>query len=299
MAELVVIDVPAATAFLRRMNPDLEWLLGQIESEKGYLRFPRVLSDAITNLKIECYPLLYENEAAIGSIFIVGLIPAEELAAINWELENATPAERGEWLGQMLDSLSEGIEGFEIPKSAAQIEASRKQFDAMSPTEQKEAVVLAQRLYMGLLASFFQLLSVMVHGEKMTALVAKAKARDDDALCKAVQIDKRVLTTIPYFKARFMQATAECDQGFLDVLAYRLRCPPYRGKIRHKALWLAFAFLDMCGLLQTLRHQQLLNLLDDAGLGGFANRIEDVKHLTKRLADYRRLRTDASRLSTP
>jgi hypothetical protein len=152
---------------------------------------------------------------------------------------------------------------------------------------------------MGFLAGFFQNVAVMVHGEKLTSLVAQAKAGSDDAFCKAVQIDKRILTTIPYFKQRFDRSTLERDRNFMDALAYRLQCPPYKGKIRHKSLWMAFSFLDLTGLLDTLKHQEILELCDDAGVGGFANRIEDVKHLSKRLADFRRFRGHDLTLSTP
>jgi hypothetical protein len=95
------------------------------------------------------------------------------------------------------------------------------------------------------------------------------------------------LAGIPYVRERFERASAEGERDFLDALSYRLQCAPYRGKIRHKPLWFAFAYLDMCGLLETLKHRELLNLLDEVGLGGYPNRIEDVKHLSKRLADYR------------
>ena len=113
-----------------------------------------------------------------------------------------------------------------------------------------------------------------------------------------MQIDKRILTTLPYFKERFERAHFEGEQNFIDALTYRLQCAPYKGKIRHKSLWMAFAFLDMCGLLDTMKHQQLLNLLDEVGLGGYPNRIEDVKHLSKRLADFRRFRGYGLALST-
>jgi hypothetical protein len=90
---------------------------------------------------------------------------------------------------------------------------------------------------MSFLASFHQMLSVMVHGEKLTTLVARAKVGDDNALVKAVQIDKRILAGIPHVRERFERASAEGERDFLDALSYRLQCAPYRGKIRHKPLW--------------------------------------------------------------
>lgn len=294
-----IIDVASASAFLNSACQEWSWLLRQIESESGHFRFPSLVTRAIVNLKIESYPLLYENEAAIGLIMFRAFMTKDELIELNAQLELQSPEERGQTMRKLVDGLSEFDQAFEVPKTPAAEKRAFAEFSALSPEDQAETLKMAQHLWMGFLAGFFQNVSVMVHGEKLTSLVAQAKAGNDDAFCKAVQIDKRILTTIPYFKQRFEQAALEGDQDFSDALAYRLQCPPYSGKIRHKSLWMAFAFLDMVGLLDTLKHQEILDLCDEAGIGGYANRIEDVKHLSKRLADFRRFRGYALTLSTP
>lgn len=298
MAELV-IDVETASAFLKGIVSDWEWLLRQIESEDGHLRFPPKVTQVIVNLKIESYPLLYENEAAIGLIVFRAFMSQEEMVELSTRITEHSPGERGQALLELMDGMSDADEVFDLPKTPAEEERARAQFNALPKEEQDKTIKIAQHLWMGFLAGFFQNISVMVHGEKLTSLIAQAKAGNDDAFCKAVQIDKRILTTIPYFKQRFERATLEGDQGFSDGLAYRLQCPPYKGKIRHKSLWMAFAFLDMTGLLDTLKHQEILDLCDEVGIGGYANRIEDVKHLSKRLADFRRFRGYGLTLSTP
>lgn len=293
------IGQSSAAEFLRSTIPEWAWLISKVESQDGHLRFPPVVARAITNLKIENYPLLYENEAAIGLILFRAFMTKEELIELNAQVEEQSPEERGQTLRELVDGMAEVDEVFEFPKTPAAEKRAQAQFDALPKEDQAEAVRMAQHLWMGFLAGFFQNVSVMVHGEKLTSLVAQAKAGNDDAFCKAVQIDKRILTTIPYFRQRFERATLEGDQNFCDALAYRLQCPPYKGKIRHKALWMAFAFLDMVGLLDSLKHQEILDLCDEAGIGGYANRIEDVKHLSKRLADFRRFRGYGLTLSTP
>lgn len=293
------IDRASATQFIRSMAPEWSWLLRQIESDGGHLRFPPMVMRAIVNLKIESYPLLYENEAAIGLIVFRAFMSQEEMIELNAQLAEQTPDERGQKLRELVECVSEVEQAFEFPKTPAEERRQLAEFNALSKEDQAEAIKMSQYLWMGFLAGFFQNVSVMVHGEKLTSLVAQAKAGNDAAFCKAVQIDRRILTTIPYFKQRFEQAALEGDQNFSDALTYRLRCPPYQGKIRHKSLWMAFAFLDMVGLLDTLKHQEILDLCDDAGVGGYANRIEDVKHLSKRLADFRRFRGYGLTLSTP
>jgi hypothetical protein len=295
----MLIDKAAAADFLRSSIPDWTWFISKVESDNGRFCFPPLVSRAIANLKIESYPLLYENEASIGLILFRAFMSQEEMLELNSQLVDQSPLERGQTMREWMSDLLECDEAFELPKTPAAEKLALAQFNALSKEDQAEAVRVGQHLWMGFLACFFQNVSVMVHGEKLTSLVAQAKAGSDDAFCKAVQIDKRILTTIPYFKQRFERGTLEGDQDFTDALAYRLQCPPYKGKIRHKALWMTFAYLDMVGLLDNLTHQEILDLCDDAGVGGYPNRIEDVRHISKRLADFRRFRGYGLTVSTP
>lgn len=294
-----IVTPASAAKFIKSMAPDWHWLLQRIESEDGQLRFPPMVNRAITNLKIGNYPLIYESEAAIGLIVFRAFMTTEQIQDLNKELEAQTPEQRGDFMRELVEDLSGYEQAFEIPKTSAEERAVQIEFEALTEDEKAEAIRVAQHLWMGLLAGFFQMLSVMVHGEKLTSLVSQAKAGNDDALCKAVQIDKRILTVVPYFKQRFEQATLEGNRDFTDALAYRLQCPPYKGKIRHKSLYLAFAFLDQMGLLDALKHQELLDICDEAGVDRYKNRIEDLQHFSKRLADFRRFRGYGLNLSTP
>ena len=281
-----LISKQSAATLLRSLVPECEWLLRQIESEQGWFRFPPQLSAAIKNLKLENYPLIYENENAIAYAFLRGLLPEDELIELSSHLESASLDERGEFLDQMMTTLSSGFEGAKWPMSDEEIIRQKRIYDSWSLEERRENVRSAQFLLIGFLSSFYQCLSVMVHGEKLSALIAQAKAGNDDAFVKAVQIDRRILNSIPYFQDRYAFAQDQGDINFFDRLAYRLKTAPYVGKIRFKSLWLSFSLLDQVGLLRTLPHSEILDICDDAGVGGFKNRIEDVKSLRKRLADY-------------
>lgn len=296
---MLLIDKSSAAGFLRSTIPEWIWLIAKVESEDGTFRFPPLVGRAIVNLKIENYPLLYEHEAAISLTVFRAFLSQAEIVELNTQLAEQSPEERGQTMRDLVDDLSEFDQAFELPKTPAAEKRAQAQFAAMPKDDQIEAARMAQHLWMGFLTGFFQNVSVMVHGEKLTSLVAQAKAGNDEALCKAVQIDKRILTTIPYFKQRFERAAMEGDQDFADRLAYRLQCPPYRGKVRHKALYLAFAFLDQVGLLATMKHREILDLCNEAGLDAHANRIDDVKNLSKRLADYRAFQQQGLSLSTP
>ncbi len=267
--------------------PDAEWLLGEIESQNGWFRFPAYLTKIIKNLKIESYPLLYVSEKAMAYMFLRGWMTDEEIKQLNAELEAASPEQRGLFTIELGQKLSTELEQITIPKTPAEQAEAKRLFDAMPPEEQKEAVRSAQHFFCFFLATFHQNLSLMVHGEKLTSLVERAKQDDDQAFVKAVQIDKRILTVDPYFRERFERAQMEPGTDFFDALSYRLKTAPYRGKIRHKTLWLAFSLLEHAQLLDTLSHSEILEMCDEAGVGGYDNRIQSVKHLGSRIREYR------------
>jgi hypothetical protein len=70
--EQVMIDESSIKALVASAVPDWEWLISEIKSEDGWIRFPPFLSNAITNLKIENYPLLYDNRSAGRCLTVLG-----------------------------------------------------------------------------------------------------------------------------------------------------------------------------------------------------------------------------------
>jgi hypothetical protein len=285
MVELIPKD--SITEILKHGIPDAEWLLGRIESEQGWLRFPPYLSSVISNLKIEGYPLLYASEAAMAAMLLRGFMSSEEIQAFGAEMEASSPGERGQVVLELARGLDEVVERIEIPKTLEEQAQARKRFESMSLEEQHEATRVAQHFFCFFFTSFYQNLSVMVHGEKLTSLVAQAKAGNDSAFVKAIQIDKRILTADPFFSARFNRAQLESDSNFCDALAYRLKTAPYKGKIRHKSLWLAFSIFESAQLLDVLSYREIMEICDEAGVGGYDNRIQSEKHLGGRLREYR------------
>ena len=127
----------------------------------------------------------------------------------------------------------------------------------------------------------------MVHGTKMTSLVPRAISGDDDAFLKAVQIDRMLLLHHPYFRDRKARAQNDGETEFLSKLSYRESNPPLRGKIRYPGLYMVFGNLESIGWLDDLRHDEILDLCEGAGLDLYQNRIEEVNFVTKRLGEYR------------
>ncbi len=272
---------------LQSMLPDAVWILKQIESEQGWYRFPKVLVDAIDNLRLHSYPLLYTSEAAIGNMLYRAIFTTEERQQLEEAFEDATPEQLQEDISELIDALDQVFEGFEIPKTHEQQQEARRLFESMSPDEKKEAIRVGQGVWCTFLCIFHQNLSTMVHGETLTSLVAQAQAGNDDAFVKAVQIDRRILTTIPYFRARYERSQMEAHSEFSDKLSYRLGRAPYIGKIRHKTLWLTLSLLDQVGWLDAMPHGEILKICDEVGINSYENRIESEQALTKRIKQYR------------
>ena len=282
-----LLSLDSVVSSLRTSIPDAEWFLRHIESERGWIRFPPGLANAIINLKVENYPLLYANEAAIGLMLFKVFLPDDSIKELCVEFESATPEERGEFITEFTSTLFDEVDKIEIPKTPKAREEAERKFLALPEEEKRVTIKTSQHFLSFFLASFYQNLSVMVHGEKLTSLVAQAATGNDAAFAKAIQIDRRILTEYPYFRNRFVRAQLEGDSDFYDLISYRVNSSPYRGKIRYKSLWLTFSVLDASGLLNELKHREILDICDEVGVGGRENRIQDVKYLSKRIKEYR------------
>lgn len=274
-------------AILMGAIPDAEWVIRHLEKSDGWLQFPPLLVDTINNLKIDKYPLVYEDERLLAYFSLRIWLTDQEIREFAADVESSSLEERGKFLKEICDAVEPVLES--IPKTPDQIKAAQELFASLSEAEKLEAIKRSQAFYSVFFASFGQTFSMMMHGEKLTTLVARAKAGDDDAFCKAIRIDRRILTVIPYFREKYERAGHLGDIKFLDKVCAWTRAAPYKGRIRHKALWILFSILDQAGMLSNLSHREILDICDEVGVGGADNRIEDVGYLGKRLREYRKL----------
>lgn len=278
------------SSFLKDAIPEYEDMLVSIEKNGGWIISPPKVTELLGRLKALDYPLLYRGENTISKALMLAFMPVNEINALSAELENLSDEERTVFIEGFVTAVAEEADtAFEnFPDTPEKQNAAQKAFAELSHEGQVKAFKQAQLFFASSLAFFYNNVSMMVHGQKLTDLVSAAEAGDEEAFCLAVQIDKRILSTLPYFKERHEKAILEGETNFLDKLHYRLTSPLLRGKIRYKTLWLTFAVLDESGLLDgSLRHREILDICDEAGVGGYENRIEDVGYLSKRLREYR------------
>ncbi|MGA7750781.1 MAG: hypothetical protein WCA63_11620 [Gallionella sp.] len=279
------------SSYLKEVIPDYEEMLVFIEKNGGWISPPPKFSELVDKLKIHDYPFLYRGEETIVKALLLSFMPVEEINKLGAELESIPENEKAQFTEELIKSISESAdEVFDsYPDNPEKEQAAQKVFSDLSPEEQNKAIKQAQLMLSVFLAMFYNSVSMMVHGRKLTDLVRSAEGGDDDAFCLAVQIDKRILLALPYFKERYDKAIVNGEVYFQDKLHYRVTSPLLRSKIRYKTLWLTFAVLDDSGLMDGyLKHREILDICDEVGVGGYENRIEDVVYLTKRIREYRK-----------
>ena len=241
-------------------------------------------------INIDNYPELYRDETKLTNMLLIGIVPAEQLKAAGEIIDGLAGNEQVAALEDFTSQMAQiSTEFFDhIPETKADQLIAQASFNQLTQDDQSEAIKQLQISLSAFFATFFNVISMMVHGRKLTELVPAAEAGDDHAYFLAVQIDKRILS-LPYFIERRIKAELEQDLVFLHSLNYRLTNPLLRGKIRHRTLWLTFSFLDMLDYLDgSLSYGELLELLDQIGIGGYGSRIEDENALGKRVREYRK-----------
>jgi hypothetical protein len=278
------------SAFLKEAIPEYEEMLVSIEQNGGWISPPPKISEWVDKLKIHDYPVLYRGEEMISKALLLSLMPVDQINELGVELEKLPEQEKTlfaeEFIKSILEETNEALESF--PDTPEKKQVAQKAFSELSTEERAKMAKQAQLMLAAFLAMFYNSISIMVHGRKLTDLVQAAEGGDDDAFCFAVQIDKRILSALPYFSERQEKAILNGEVDFLNKLHYRLTSPLLRGKIRYKTLWLTFAVLDESGLLDgSLKHREILDICDEVGVGGYKNRIEDVGYLSKRIREYR------------
>lgn len=276
---------------LKEFIPEYEEMLIYIEQSGGWIAMPPKILKIVDRLKIHNYPELYRNEGTISKLLLLSFMSVEKINELGAELLQMPERDRPHRVEELIKSIGEATDTISenFPDTPEKEQEANQIFSELCPDDQAKAIRQAQIMMSAFLAAFFNLISMMTHGRKMTDLVQAAERGDDHAFQLAVQIDKRILSGLLYFKERHEKAISGGDIDFLDKLHYRLTNPLLRSKIRYKTLWLALAYLDVSGHLDgSLKHREILDICNDAGVGGYKNRIEDVAYLSIRLREYRK-----------
>lgn len=275
-SQLFRADKALVLKLVAKFAPEYLDVLNTCRNPAAWGRFNEKLHEVCTRHGVQNYVRLYENEAMIQSALQLGLMSKDELGTWRDELNAQSPSEQQEAFRRYAQ------EDNAFTERAEKLMTSDE--EALDP----EARERQKYLFGFFLAWFHDALAVMVHGEKMTSLVPKALAGHEDSYLKAVHIDKRLLYEHPGMRAIHEHASGEGNRPFLEKAARHLAKPVTQGRIQLSGLFVVFALLESLGWLDGLRHREILDICDEAGLDRWQNRIEEETCVTKALLKYRR-----------
>lgn len=250
--------------------------------------FPRAILTICNNLKIHNYVGLYDGERRIGAALALGVLGPDTLREVDTELSKLTYQEQCDYLDGLTTEIMHLDLENALPKTEVERKALREWFQQLPDVEKQEVIKHGQWFWNGVFSYFYNTLSLMIHGAKLTCLVQQAMQGCPDAFAKAIQVDRLLLSHHPYFIQRRFDAYERNDLKLLTKIAYRERSPVIRGKIRYPGLYMVFACLDATNHLDDFTHAEILDMCDEARLDRYQNAIQDVNYVTKRFREYRR-----------
>lgn len=295
-----LIDLNSAREILVRWFPPWLEFLDDLDAKAGQLQFKPEMGHYLKANNHGSYPLLYERlpqQLEQARLAIERNAPAD-LVWPGTDISLAKPEDRGRFMIEFLSEL-DGLEQLVGPHFTVQEEvAAEAAATDIGPEGLQALQPLLNALPSMFMAMFYEYVSVAVHGVPLSSLIHWAKAGDDEAFGKAVQIDGRILVVLPYFAERYSQARLEGDKAFLRMIANKTDSPGYRGPIKQKGIWFVIALLDFFGLLETMSGNEMLDFCAEVGANDGDTPIEDVKNMLKRVATYKRYQKTGP-MSTP
>lgn len=271
------------------LAPQYAEMLRDLQSPGLWAKILRKYDDLFRGVGADAYVSLFDDERKIHLTLWCALLGEDGFKGLSAEVSAMSPAEQQSWVNGVVDATQGSWVEAMIPDTPEKEAAARRGHEALSGEEKAAASKQAGFFWAFLFASFHEYLSLMVHGRKLTLLVAQAKAGDEAAFCMAVHIEPRLLKHHPYFFERHLQAQNKRETAFLKRVGHALAKPTLTGRISYPSLYMVFAMLDAAGWLEGgFTHEDLLDICDEAGLDRYQDRIEDTNALTKCLGDYRR-----------
>ncbi len=292
------IEKSIARLLAMKFAPECGEVLASFRAKRdGWIKMPEEFELARKNCGLgDSYVVIYDSEPRILACLLKFLFPEdtiEKSKEFDAELAAISEEEKLELIDSALDELlSEDSQPFDTFSSKIDEgrEAAQEASEALSE-EEKEAILQQVSFFLTFFyAYFYNHIALMVHGQKLTTLVPLALQGDQGAFCKAVQIDRNLLTGHPYFRDTYASLQTGENPNFLDAITSYINRPPIQGRIRFPMLHMLFAVLDGFNWLDNFTANEILDLCDDAKLDRYQNRIEDANYLIKRRLEYRKIR---------
>lgn len=273
-------------AFAKAALPEFDWALSEMEKSGGWLNIPDDTVQRIQNIDLHWWDA-YASEERFKHYQALMVLDSETLKNIKTkaDLDTLNQQLTSEYFELLTSDFIHDDASIPEKQQADILEDLNNSLEELSEDELKQYWQRVAFFWVGVAITFFNTLSLMVHGRSLIHLVSAAQDGDDEAYTLAVQVDRTVLF-LPYFQQRLLRAQLARDSSFLDSLAYRIKNPILKGKIRRRRLWLVFALLDSEGYLDSLSGPELMEFCEQVGVYGDEYGIGSLSALRKRKSEY-------------
>ncbi len=202
------------------------------------------------------------------------------------------------WLDSAWETCEQFLDDDSDDDLAFMDDEDAEAWSLVSPHEDGKPISRQAVFLTAALVVVFNYFSCMVHRKSLFQLVAEAKAGDDAALLKAIQIDKTSLSDISYFRERVQSAALAGDAKFLTRIAQYRSKPTFQSGTALNSLYLAFSLLDAIGMLSAYAEdmERFADFCQTLGIYGPADDAVDVENFARAL---RRFKIEYQTLSQP
>lgn len=273
-----------------------ELLMDYMAKRNGWIKMPKEFEQIRQNSNLSgSYVLAYEEESRILSCLMKSLFPGDtsnQLKQFDNEFLAVKEHEKLDFVDSYLseklgDDLFHLLEKLSNATNEDQ-EIARKESEALSEDEKREIFLSRQLFFAYIYAYFYNHIALMVHGQKLTTLVPLALKGNQKAFCKAIQVDRNILTGYPYFRDTYARLQTGENPNFLADITSYINRPPIQGRIEYPALYMLFSILDGFKWLDDIKASEILDLYNEMELDGDQNYIEDENSVVKKRIEYRK-----------
>lgn len=273
-----------------------ELLMDYVAKRNGWIKMPKEFEQIRKNSDLgDSYVLAYEEESRILSCLMKSLFPGDTSNQLKQFDNEFLAVKENEKLDFVDSYLSENLGGdlfylFENLSNATNDDwdITRKELEALSEDEKGKIFLSIQLFLAYIYAYFYNHIALMVHGQKLTTLVPLALKGDKKAFCRAIQIDRNILTGHPYFRDTYARLQTGEDPNFLNSVTAYIDRPAIKCRIDYPALYMLFAVLDGFKWLDDIKAREILDVYNGMGLNVDQGYIEDENSIVKKRIEYRK-----------
>lgn len=284
-------SLQASLALFKDILADLSDFLSEINKHEGSLSLPNEFIDILLLDDLPGWANLYEDFNLMKGVVGISLLGEHRVKALASEIKGLSHEEliqrKNELKYEILEKVESGeLDNFGDIDGLDGLEGDDLDAFLKGSEHHRKAIITNLTTF---LPHIFYYLSLMTHGENIVDLIKKAKNGDDDAFCKAIQIDRTLIYEIPYFRERVFRAQLSDDRAFLNDFSTHFKGKIFGHKLSYPKLWLLFAILEDEGFLD-IPLDRLLNVCEQAGVYGKNWGVNDTNTLSKRRREYKRKR---------